>query len=188
MADPLKRDEMIFSNPNAPANEENVGRVDLQELLLRMLAPTLRRNAGDSAFHDFQQRLLNAFARHISGDRGVVGFTANLVDFVNVDDAALCPFNVVVGRLQQLQNDVFYVFTNVSSFGQRRGIRHGEWHIENPRQGLRQQGFAAAGRTDQQNVRLREFHITILPAVAQAFVVIVYRDRKHRFACGWPMT
>ena len=50
-----------------------------------------------------------------------------------------------------------------------------------PRQGLRQQGFAAAGRTDQQNVRLREFHITILPTVAQAFIVIVYRDRKHPF-------
>jgi hypothetical protein len=82
------RAEMIFSRPAKapPQTKRNVGGVDLQEFLLRMLAPALRRHGSDGAFHDLQQRLLHALARDVAGDRGVVGFARNLVDLVDIDE------------------------------------------------------------------------------------------------------
>ena len=135
------RAEMIFSRPeeSSTADKQDVGRVDLKEFLLRMLPPTLRGNARDSAFHDLQQRLLHAFARDVAGDRRVVGFATDLIDLVDIDDAALRALDVVVGGLQQLQDDVFDVLADVAGLGQRRRIRHREWHVENLRQRLRQQ-------------------------------------------------
>jgi len=96
--------DLLQSSEGAADDEQDVGRVDLQELLLRMLAPALRRHGGDRALHDLQQRLLNALARHVAGDRGIVRLAADLVDFVDVDDAALGPLDVVVRRLQQLEH------------------------------------------------------------------------------------
>ena len=107
-----------------------------------MLAPALRRNAGDRALHDLEQRLLHAFARHVAGYRRIVGLTADLVDLVDVDDPALRPFDVVVGSLQQLQNDVLDVLADIAGFGQRRGVGHRERHIENARERLREQRLA----------------------------------------------
>jgi hypothetical protein len=91
-------DDLFQAGEGAAADEQDVGGVDLQEFLLRMLAPALRRHRGHGAFHDLQQRLLHALARHVAGDRGVVGLAADLVDLVDVDDAALRALDVVVGR------------------------------------------------------------------------------------------
>src|SRR5204862_2209075 len=85
---PALRYDLLEARERAAADEQNVGGVDLQELLLRMLAPTLRRHRGDGAFHDLEQGLLHALARDVAGDRGVVGLAADLVDLVDVDDAA----------------------------------------------------------------------------------------------------
>ena len=172
---------MIFSRPGegAAADEQDVGGVDLQELLLRMLAAALRRHRGNRAFHDLQQRLLHALARHVAGDRRIVGLAADLVDFVDIDDAALRALDIVVGRLQQLQDDVLDVLADIAGFGQRRRIRHRERHVEDARQRLRQQRLARTGRTDQQDVRLREFDVVVLGLVIEPLVVIVDGDREH---------
>jgi hypothetical protein len=63
-----------------------------------MLAAALRRYRRHSAFHDFQQRLLHALARHVAGDRRTVGLAADLVDFVDIDDTALSLLYIIVGR------------------------------------------------------------------------------------------
>jgi hypothetical protein len=94
------RDDLVEPGKGAAADEQDVGGVDLQEFLLRMLAPALRRHGGHRAFHDLQQRLLHALARHIAGDRRVVGLAGDLVDLVDIDDAALGAFDIVFGRLQ----------------------------------------------------------------------------------------
>src|SRR3546814_16753472 len=39
-------DDLFQSRKGAAADEQDVGRVDLEEFLLRMLAPALRRNRG----------------------------------------------------------------------------------------------------------------------------------------------
>ena len=107
---------MILSRPaNAPPQyEQDVRCVHLQEFLLRVLTATLWRHGGYGAFHDLQQRLLHALTRHITGDGWVVRLAGDLVDFVNVDDAALCAFDIVFRRLQQLEDDVFDIFANIA--------------------------------------------------------------------------
>ena len=152
---------MIFSRPGegAAADEQDVGRVDLQEFLLRMLAPALRRNRGGGAFHQLEQRLLDALARHVAGDRGIVRLAADLVDLVDVDDPALRLLDIVVGRLEQLEDDVLDILADIAGLGQRGRVGHGERHVEDPRQRLREQRLAAAGRADQQDVRLGELDL-----------------------------
>src|SRR3546814_7120083 len=75
-------DDLFQSRKGAAADAQDVGRVDLEEFLLRMLAPALRRNRGGGPFHQLQQRLLNALARHVARDRGVLGLAAALFDLV----------------------------------------------------------------------------------------------------------
>src|SRR5262249_7077220 len=74
-----------------------------------MLATALRRHRSDGPFDHLEQCLLYPFTGYVAGDRGVVGLPADLVDFVDVDDATLGGFDIVVRRLQQLENDVLDV-------------------------------------------------------------------------------
>lgn len=113
-----------------------------------MFAAALRRNIGNRSFDNLQQCLLNALARNIAGNRRPVGFTGNLIDFININDAALRFFNIIIRSLHQFQDNIFDVFADIAGFGQRRRVRNGKRHIQNFSQRLRQQGFTAAGRTD----------------------------------------
>ena len=144
-----------------------------------MLAAALRRHGGDRAFHDLEQGLLHAFARHVAGDGRIVGLAADLVDFVDIDDAALGPLDIVVGGLQQLEDDVLDVFADITGFGQGGGVGHGEGHVQDARQGLGQQGLAAAGGADQHDVGLGQLDIAVLAGRIDALVVVVDGDREH---------
>ena len=89
----------VFHTDERPtADEENLRGVHLDVLLFGMLTTALRRNVRHRAFEHFQQRLLNALARHVPRDTHVLRRPADLVDFVDVDDAALRRLAVVVGR------------------------------------------------------------------------------------------
>src|SRR5262245_7377146 len=94
-------------------------------------------------------------------------------------DAALGPLDIIVGRLQQLEDDVLDVLADIASCGESWRIGHGERHIENARQRLRQQRLSGAGRTDQQDVGLGEFYVVVLGVMVEPLVVIVHRDREH---------
>src|SRR5207253_2698587 len=95
--------DLLEAGEGAAADEQDVGRVDLQELLLRVLAAALGRDRSGSAFHQLEQRLLDALAGYVARDRRIVRLAADFVDFVDVDDAPLRLFDIVVGRLEQLQ-------------------------------------------------------------------------------------
>src|SRR5258707_323856 len=166
---------MIERSPRAPV----LPSMALQEFLLRMLAASLRRYRRDGAFYDLEQRLLHALARHVAVDRWVVGLAADLVDLVDIDDAALRALDIMVGRLQQLEDDVLDILANIAGFGERGRIRHREGHVEDAREGLRQQRLAGAGRADQQDVRLRELDVVVLGLVVETLVVIMDSDREH---------
>src|SRR4029077_435335 len=88
-------DDLFQAVERATADEQDIGRIDLHEFLVRVLAPALRRHAGDRAFDQLQQRLLDTFTRHVAGDRGIVALARYLVDFIDVDDAALRLLDVV---------------------------------------------------------------------------------------------
>ena len=47
-------DDLLESDKRAAAQEENVRRVDGEELLMRMFASALRRNIGHRAFQNLQ--------------------------------------------------------------------------------------------------------------------------------------
>src|SRR5262249_21389521 len=178
---PAGGNDLLEPIEGAAAYEQDVGGVDLQEFLLRMLASALRRHRRDGTFHDLEQGLLHALARDVAGDRRVVGLAADLVDLVDIDDAALGALYVIVGRLQQLEDDVLDVLADIAGLGERGRIRHGEGHVEDARQRLRQQRLAGAGRADQQDVRLRELNVVVLGLMVETLVVIMDSDREHLF-------
>ncbi|CSF37076.1 Uncharacterised protein [Shigella sonnei] len=83
--------------------------------------------------------------------------------------------------MQQLLNDVFNVFAHITGFGQRGCVGHGERDVQQARQRFSQQRFTGTGRTDQQNVTFAQLDTIAGIAVAQTFVMVVYRDRQHFF-------
>ena len=174
-------DDLVQADERAAADEEDVGRVDLEELLVRMLASALRRHVGDRAFEDLEQRLLHALARHVARDRRVLVLAADLVDLVDVDDALLALLDVAAGGLQQLEDDVLDVLADVARFGQRRGVDDGERHRQQLGQRLREQRLAGAGRADQQDVGLGELDVVAAARLLlnlEPLVVVVDRDRE----------
>ena len=145
----------------------------------RLIDPFVRGHRRGGAFHDFEQGLLYALARDVAGDRWVVGLAGNLVDLVDIDDTTLGALDIVVGGLQQLEDDVLDVLADIAGFGERGRIRHREGHVEDARERLRQQRLARTGWADQQDVRLRELDVVMLGLVIETLVVIMDRDREH---------
>jgi hypothetical protein len=125
-------DDFVEPDKRAAANEKNLLSIDLDVFLMRMFAAALRRNVAHTAFQNFQKRLLHSFAGDIPRDAHVIGFAADLIDLVNVNDADLGSFHIVIGILEQSQNNVFDVFADVAGFGQCRRVRDTERHIKNP--------------------------------------------------------
>ena len=165
VADPAL-DQLVEVGERAAADEEDVGGVDRQELLVRVLAPALRRHRRGRALEDLQQRLLHALAGDVAGDRRVVGLAGDLVDLVDVDDPRLGLLHVEVGGLDQLQEDVLDVLADVACLGQRGGVGDREGDVEDSRQRLRQQRLAAAGRPEQQDVRLLQLDLVLAAVLA----------------------
>ena len=171
---------MIFSRPaKAPPQMNRMLVVSTcRNSCCGCLRPPCGGTRGGGALHQLQQRLLDALARDVAGDRGIVRLAADLVDLVDIDDAALRPLDIIVGGLEQLQDDVLDILADIAGLGQRRRVGHGEGHVEDPRQRLGEQGLAAAGRADEQDVRLGELDVGALGAVGEALVMIVDRDRE----------
>ena len=62
--------------------------------------------------------------------RDVLAGLADLVDLVDVDDAALGGFEVVVGVLEELEEDVLDVLADVAGLGEGGGVADGEGDVE----------------------------------------------------------
>jgi hypothetical protein len=59
-------DDVIQSDKGTAGNEQDVGRVDADELLLGMFSPAFLRHVAAGAFDELQERLLHPFAGHVS--------------------------------------------------------------------------------------------------------------------------
>ena len=156
------------------ADEENVGGVDLQHLLMGMLPSALGRHRGESSFQNLQQCLLHAFAADIPGDGRILALPGDFINLINVDDAALCRLNIVIRCLNQAKQDVLHILANVAGLGQAGGICNSEGNLQHLGQGLRQEGFAAARRTHHQDVRLLQLHVILLGFPVDALVVVIH--------------
>src|SRR5471032_1859080 len=141
-----------------------------------MLATTLWRNGSDRAFDQLEQGLLHAFTGNIPGDRRVVRLTRDLVDLIDVDNAHLGFFYVVIALLQQLLNDVLDIFTYITRLGEGGCVGDGERNVQQTSQCFGKQGFTRACRADQQDVAFAKFDVVILfVTLVQALVVVVHR-------------
>ena len=147
-------DHLVELGERAAADEQDVRRIDVQKLLMWVLATSLWWHRCGCALEDLEQRLLDPLARDVTGDRWVIRLAGNLVDLVDVDDPRLGLRDVVVGGLDQLQKDVLDVLANVPGLGQSRRVRDCKRDVQNPGQGLGEQRLAAARRTEQHDVRL----------------------------------
>src|SRR5699024_6700 len=123
-------DDLLHPGEGAGDDEEHVRGVDLQEVLVRVLASALRWDRGLSALEDLQQGLLHAFTGDIPGDRRVLRFAVDLVDLIDVDDAVLGALDVDVRGCDVLEKDVLDVFAHIAGFGQYSGVGNGEGHVE----------------------------------------------------------
>ena len=148
------------------------------------LRPPCGGTRGRRALEDLQQRLLDALAGHVARDRRVVGLAGDLVDLVDVDDPRLGLLDVVVGGLDQLEQDVLDVLADVAGLGQRGRVGDRERHVEDPRERLREQRLAAAGRAEQQDVGLLQLDVRRRPAASSARACSGCRPRPT--ACAWP--
>ena len=173
-------DDVFQADEGPAADEQDVGRVHLNILLLGMLAAPLRGHVGDGSLEHFQEGLLHPLARNVARDRDVVRGLADLVDFIDVNNSALGRLEIEIGRVQELEQDVLDVLADVAGLGERGRVADGERDVQDAGQGPRQQGLAAAGRADEQDVRLvqLDFGLGVL-AMNQPLVVVVHGHRQN---------
>ena len=176
-------DDLLQPGERPTQDEQHVGGVDLDELLVRVLAPALRRHRRLGALEDLEQRLLHALAGHVTGDRRVLALAGDLVDLVDVDDPGLGPLDVEVGGLDQLEQDVLDVLADVAGLGEGGGVGDGERHVEQPGERLGEVRLAAPGGAEQEDVRLRQLDLVAAAdahrlLVLDAPVVVVDGDRQ----------
>src|SRR6478609_3984929 len=180
LATRARLDDLLEAGERTADDEEHVGRVDLDELLVRVLAPTLRWHRGGRALEDLEQGLLDTFAGHVARDRRVLALAGDLVDLVDVDDARLGLLDVVVGGLDELEEDVLDVLADVAGLGQGRRVGDGEGDVEHLGERLRQVRLARAGGADEQDVGLRDVDVVVVALDAltglDALVVVVDGD------------
>ena len=173
-------DDLVQTNEGTAADEQDVGRVDLQKLLLGMLAAAGGRNACHRALKNLKQRLLNALARDIAGNGEVLGFAGNLVDLVHVDNADLRALNIAIGGIDELEQDVLHILAHVTGLGERGGVGDGKRHLEDASERLGEQGLTGTGGTEQQNVGLGELHL--IHIIVELRVQTVVKGRKRSTA------
>jgi hypothetical protein len=86
--------------------------------------------------------------------------------------------------LQEAQNNGLHILADVAGLRKGGGVGNGEGDIENSGKGPGQEGFAATGRTDEENVALFELHIGMVGGEgvgmlpANPLVMVVDGDRE----------
>ncbi len=74
--------DAVHTVERAAADEEDVLRIHLDELLLGVFSAALWGNEHFGAFRQLEQALLHALAAHIAGDGEVIALARDLVDLI----------------------------------------------------------------------------------------------------------
>ena len=151
--------DLVQAHERAAADEEDVLGLDLDVLLLGVLAAAGGRDAGERALDDLEERLLDALAGDVARDGDVAGLARDLVDLVDEDDALLGLLDVHVGGLEEVEEDVLDVLADVAGLGERGGVRDGEGDVEEPGERAREERLAGAGGADEEDVGLLELDV-----------------------------
>ena len=122
-------------------DEEDIFSIHLNHLLLWMLASTLRRHASNGSLDNLEEGLLHPFTRNITCDRYILTLLGNLVNFIHIDNPTLCTFNIKVSSLQEFEEDIFHVLTNITSLSKSCRICDRKRYIQALSQGLSKESF-----------------------------------------------
>ena len=133
----------------------------MDKVLVGVFPTTLRWDGSNGAFQDFQQGLLHTFPGHVPGDGGIIRLAGDFVHLVDIDDAPLGALHIKVGGLQQFEEDVFYVFTNVAGLGEAGGVGNGEGDVEESGECLGEVGFPGTGGAKHENVGFLQFGVVV---------------------------
>ena len=159
---PIRLSITLSSSPKEPPQTKSMFEVSIvRNSWCGCLRPPCGGTEARGALEDLEERLLDALARDVARDRRVVRLAGDLVDLVDVDDPGLRLLHVEVGGLDQLEEDVLDVLADVARLGQRRGIGDRERDVEDLGEGLGEQRLAAAGRAEQQDVRLLQLDLLV---------------------------
>src|SRR5579871_3477831 len=82
-------------------------------------------------------------------------------------------------QMNQPQQDVFDILAHIARFGEGCGVGNAERHVQYLGERLRQQRFAAAGGTDEQDVAFAQLHIVDLHSGVDALVVVIDRNGQR---------
>jgi len=126
----------------------------------------------------------------ISSFFGMTAPVAAPLNWKDVDDLVLVPLRALSPErfvssdiplsqygLDQPEQNVFHIVAHVARLCQGGGVGNGEGHLQHPRQGLGEEGFAAAGGAHQQDVALLQLHVLAVLKI-DALIVIVDRYRQ----------
>ena len=144
-----------------------------------MLAPALRRHGGLRALDDLEQRLLHALAGDVARDGDVLALLRDLVDLVDIDNADLRLWNVIVRGLDQLEQNILDILADIACLCQGRRVRDRERDADDFGERLCQVRLAGSGRPEHQNVALLQLYVVLflcLPRRLDSLVMIVHRD------------
>ena len=169
------RDLALDTVESTSADKEDVFRIDLNHLLLGVLASSLRRHVDDRSLEHLEQTLLHALSAHVARDRGVLGLTGDLVHLIEEDDTALGFGYIVVRILQQAHEQRLHVFAHITGLGQGSRITDSKRHLQHLGYRTREKGLTRTGRTDEKNVTLLDLHVVIGDLLQHALVVVIHR-------------
>ena len=124
-----------------------------------MFSASLRRNIGKGALDNLQEGLLYAFSGNIPGNGRAVGLPGYLIYFIDIDDTTTGKLHVVICRLEEIEDDVFHILSNISCFCKCGGICNGKRHVQYLGQGLGEKGLAAPGGTDEHDIALLQLYL-----------------------------
>jgi hypothetical protein len=131
--------------------------------------------------------LLHALAGDVTRNRRVLALAGDLVDLVDIDDARFGALDIVVGGLDEFEQDVLDILADVASFCERGGVGYRKGDIQHPCQSLRQKRLATSGRAKEHDVGLGELNIAFL-MVADLYPLVVVVDRDGKNLLGRLLT
>ena len=87
-------------------------------------------------------------------------------------------FNIIIRCLNQLQENILNILTDIAGFCQRCCICDCKRNIDDTCQSLRQKRLTGTGRSEHQDITLLQFHAKI-SACQYSLIMIIYCYGKH---------
>ena len=130
------------------------------------------------------------------GDGYVFGLSSDLVDFIDIDNSALCLFDVLISRLKKTKYDVLNIVPHIARFRERGSVGNGKRNVKHACKRTGQVGFSTTGRAYEQCVAfldldvfefIREELIGVILAPSDSqfrrkpFVVVMDGDGEYFF-------